>query len=301
MSAVQFTSPIGRLVSGSLSEAKKTNPQGAPLINKNGEQRSNYYFAIAIPKNGSTHWNQTAWGQTIFNTAAAGFPGKQYEFPHFAWKITDGDSTVPNKKGKIPNQIEGYIGCWVLHFSSDFAPKLWNYNTKEYINPGFINPGDYIQVAGTIVANGRADSPGIYLNHQLVAFIAYGQRISFSPDPNSVGFGGELPVGASMTPVGGMTNVPQTSQMLHATPAQSYAPLPTNPAAVPPVSQQTAIPQAYPTVAPAPAAIPPHTAILNGVKPKVMTPAAQGIPYETYITGGYTDEMLVKMGLMLPV
>src|SRR5690606_13624901 len=95
--------PPGRLVSGSVKEARTTDNQGNPLTvksgNNAGQPRVEYNFGVAIPKAGEAHWNQTPWGAQIWHAAAAAWPGRQYENPAFSWKIQDGDSTVPNTAG----------------------------------------------------------------------------------------------------------------------------------------------------------------------------------------------------------
>jgi len=65
--AVNITSPVGRLVAGSLYDAQDKDAEGKPLVIKNGpnagQQRVDFFFAVAIPKeSGHTHWAQTDWG-----------------------------------------------------------------------------------------------------------------------------------------------------------------------------------------------------------------------------------------------
>jgi len=133
-----------------------------------------------------------------------------YQSPDFAWKITDGDSTKPNKKQRRPCDNEGYPGHWILHFSSGFPPGI--YKTREGTRdqfdplpqPDFIKLGYYVQVNFTCAGNGAQSQPGVYLNHSMVCFAAFGTEISVGRDVASAGFGqSALPAGASMTPPAG--------------------------------------------------------------------------------------------------
>ena len=129
--AVNFTTPVGQMVQGSLYKASTTDAENRPLIIKTGpnigKPTQQFFFALAIPKEpGHTHWSQTAWGKMIWDFGHAAWPGKQAEAPTFAWKIRDGDSAVPNKAGRKPCDHEGFRGCWVLSLTSQFAPKLFS-------------------------------------------------------------------------------------------------------------------------------------------------------------------------------
>jgi len=51
---VNITSPVGRIVMGSLYDPSTTDAEGKPLVVKTGpnagQPRVNYFFALAIPK-----------------------------------------------------------------------------------------------------------------------------------------------------------------------------------------------------------------------------------------------------------
>ena len=261
--------PPGRLVMGSLYTANTKNMQDEPLKDKEGNPRREFWFNIAIEKKGELHWNQTEWGKIIYDLAVKSYPGGQFKSQNFSWKIIDGDSTEVNTEGNRPCDREGYKGHWVLRFKSGFAPILLNEDATPFLLPtGAINCGDYIQVFGNISPNNSTLQPGIYLNFTHVAFMAYGQKIVTTVDPKSIGFGGALPTGASKTPV--MQGIAQPSH----TPAPTY----TSP--TPPPTQ------------PSP---PPYTGVLQ---PKIMLPAANGIPYEAYVKEGWTDALLIQHGYM---
>src|ERR1700740_1677164 len=119
--AVYLTTPVGRLLWGSVSVPKTKDSKGNPLVIKKGPEAGKpnprYEFGIGIPKAGEQHWNQTVWGRLIWDTALKAFPNGFAA--DFSWKVTDGDSTAPTKKGKAaPCTREGHPGHWVLAFSS---------------------------------------------------------------------------------------------------------------------------------------------------------------------------------------
>lgn len=323
MAKVNITSPVGRIVMGSLYDPSTTDAEGKPLVVKTGpnagQPRVNYFFALAIPKGAETHWAHTPWGQQIWNVGNQAFPNAA-QSPAFAWKIEDGDSQIPNKKGRKPCENEGWKGHWVLKFSGGFAPKVYQQEGAGYVQvmqKDFCKPGYFVEVAGSVDGNGSQSQPGVYINHSMVCFRAYGPEISFGPDVASAGFGAApLPAGASMTPPAGAIPMPQAPQM----PGVPGAPLaPVNvayaqPAGVPqvpgvpagsyatPVSPSSPIPVMpapgfvqMPPPAPAPMAPPPAPAI----PVRQMTAAAQGVTYEAYVAAGWSDAQLVQNGLML--
>ena len=201
--------PVGRMVAGSMYKANDKDFKGNPLIIKSGpnkgQPRTEYFFALAIQKGQEQHWSQTEWGMKIYETGVQGFPNGQYQYEDFAWKVTDGDSQKPNKRGVAPCAKEGYPGHWVLSFSSSFPPNLYNADgSQRLMELDAIKNGYYIQVFGTVASNNTPDNAGVYLNHSMVALAGYGPEIHSGPDAGAVGFGGgQLPAGASATPVGG--------------------------------------------------------------------------------------------------
>ena len=338
---VNITSPVGRIVMGSLYDPSTTDAEGKPLVVKTGpnagQPRVNYFFALAIPKGAEPHWAHTPWGQQIWNVGNQAFPNAA-QSPAFAWKIEDGDSQIPNKKGRKPCDNEGWRGHWILKFSGGFAPKVYQQEGAGYVQvmqKDFCKPGYFVEVAFSVEGNGSQSQPGVYLNHSMVCFRAYGQEITFGPDVASAGFGAApLPAGASMTPPAGAIPMPQAPA---AAPA-GYAPPPAPgvmPAAAPTMPLPPGLPQ-VPGVAPAPlpqggfapmpsapapgapapipvtpnpgfVQVPPPAAAPAPMAPppapaapvRQMTAAAQGIPYESYVAQGWTDALLVQNGLML--
>lgn len=238
--------PVGRFVGGSMYEGKTKDDKGQPLTFSDGSPRTSYSFGVAIPKAGEQHWNATAWGRIIWDIGAKGSPAT-HQGQHFAWKITDGDSQLPNKKGNKPCDNEGWPGHWVVWFSGNYAPSIVNADGSAAITePGAVKPGYYVQVFGNVAFNNRTDSPGVYLNYTHTALSAYGPEIKLSSAPaaNTVGFGQgvALPPGASATPVTQMAppaaaGAPVTAPAPTAAPSAPAAPNTSYMAPPPPVQK----------------------------------------------------------------
>lgn len=293
---IGITSPVGRLVQGSVYQPQTKDMEGNPLVVKNGPNKGQpterYYFAIAIPKNpNGQHWAHEEWGKIIWQTGHAAFPGGQAQRPDFAWKIEDGDSTIPNKKMRKPCDQVGFAGHWVLRLSSTFAPKCYNRDGTAAMEPSSIKTGYFVQVFFTVAGNDDANrNPGVYLNPSMVAFQAYGEEISFGPDPSQAGFGGAaLPPGASATPPAGLS-APPTS----AAPVAPVAPVAPAPVAPVPVAPHTTIL----ATTPATAAPPPPPAAPVAPVGRQMTAKANGVTYEAFIAGGWSDATLIAHGMM---
>ena len=278
--AINLTSPVGRIVMGNLYKANDKDADGKPLVVKSGpnagQPRIQYFFALAIPKNpGETHWAQTAWGKQIWAVGNQAFPNAA-QSPAFAWKIEDGDSVIPNKKGRKACETEGFPGNWIIKFSSSFAPKIFRQEGAGYIpevTVDYVKPGYFVEVNFTVDGNGSQQQPGVYINPNLVCFRAYGPEIISGPDVSACGFGqSPLPAGASTVPLAATAPLPTVDNGFS-------TPTPTIP--VIPNVQFAGI------VTPPP---PPPA--------KVMTPAANGVTYEAYSAAGWTDEMLIANGLL---
>ncbi len=258
---IDFTTPVGRLVEGSVYEGVKTDLSGRPLVVKSGanagQPRTDYYFALAIRK------DDPAWPELyskIYAEARNSFPSLfnaqgQCIRQDFAWKIVDGDSQQINQNNVRPCDKEGFPGHMVLRFSSGFAPKCYDEEARlipenEVVNR--IRRGYFVRVYGTVKGNGDAQKPGIFLNHSMVQFCGYGDEIKSGPSGEQV-FGAQpiykLPPGASATP-----------------------PTPQNIA--PPAQPHTAAPAIPQFGAPAPTNVQPNYDFLNGPQQETVTPAA---------------------------
>lgn len=297
--------PVGRIVMGNLYEPRTTDAEGNPLTYRKGpkvgQQRVEYYFALAIPKAGEAHWTATPWGLTIYGAGPVAFPALFSQNPQgpkdFAWKITDGDSRDSNSNGRIPAEREGCAGHWILHLTGGFAPSIYSSDgSQQMLEKGAVNPGDYVRVSGNITSNDSSQNPGIYLNHRMIAFAGYGQRIKFGPEAKTVFAGGAaLPPGASATPLA----------------AQDFNPAPANAPVTSGYAQQTGYQAPAQATLTTTTAVAPHTAILQVATPppappppaaqtRVMTALANGLTYEQYIASGWNDTQLIQNGLMTP-
>jgi len=229
---VDFLTPVGRLVSGDCFKANTTDQNGNPLLIKSGpnagQPTQNYNFGVAFDKNDVGY--PELWGK-IHAEAKRGFPqyfdaANNCILPTFAFKITDGDSAIPNTKGNKPCDRTGYPGHWVIFFSGSFAPKCFTAGGQAIItDPTAIKRGYFVRVSGSVVSNDNEQKPGVYMNYSMVELIGYGEEIQSGPDGAAV-FGGSpvttLPPGASATPL-----APST------TPANSNASAPVNTAPAP--------------------------------------------------------------------
>lgn len=311
---INITSPVGRVVLGSLYEPNTKDAQGKPLVVKTGpnmgQPRVNYFFAVAVPKGAEPHWAHTPWGNPIWTTGNQAFP-QVAQSPAFAWKIEDGDSQIPNKKGRKPCDNEGWPGHWIIKLSGGFAPKVYQQEGTGYVQnlqKDFCKPGYFVEVAFNVEGNGSQSQPGVYLNHSMVCFRAYGQEISFGPDVASAGFGvAALPQGASLAPLasalpmpamggqGGltgpsMTGLPQVLLPLAPVGSVQMPQVPVQAVAAPiPVTPNPGFVQLPPPVAAPVAPVAPV---------RRMTALAQGT-YEAYIAAGWTDALLVQNNLMV--
>ena len=287
MSDILF--PVGRMIGGSVYKAQpELDNFKKPKLNADGTPKTAFNFGVAIPKQGEQHWSQTPWGAQVFGVGAAAHP-QHHRSPSYAWKIVDGDSTTPNKAGRIPSEQEGYKGHWVVWFKQSWAPKLvTDKGTVQLIEPDQIMPGYYIEVFGSVVGNGASPSPGVYLNPQAVNRVAFGEKLATaSVDTSSVGFGaGPLPAGASATPVGGNWT-PPVAQPPVATvaPNPAFLQVPPQPSAVPPMPAVPAAPPA-PPAPPVPAG-------------PLMTAKAGGATYAQMVAAGWNDAQLREHGYMV--
>lgn len=291
MARINITTPVGRLVGGSLYDPETTDYDGKPLVGRDGTPRVNYQFGVAIPKTpGVTHWANEPWGAPIYALALAEFPNGETQRHDFSWKITDGDSQIPNKKGRKPSEREGYPGNWVIWFAGGFAPTVYNKDGTQTIAEKYaVKPGYYVQVFGNISDNKPSQSPGLYVNHTYVALTAYGPEISVGPDVSAAGFGQgvALPPGASLTPPGGGFS-PQPPAVpgvppVNLPPPVGYAPPPLPPTSLPPGYAPGAMtpPFSLPPPLP-PVAVAPHPGILTPPPPSAA---------------GWSDALLIQHGM----
>lgn len=283
-----FCLPPGRLVWGNIYQMReRRGDNGQPKLGADGQPMRACSFGVAIKKGSEQQWAQTPWGMKLYSVGQQGFPTGQYQHPSFAWKVTDGDSTIPNKAQKRPCDQEGYPGHWIVSCSTSAAPPK-TYQLDDRGQPVLwpqvdaINPGDYVEVFISVTDNAPAQSPGVYINPVMVCFRGYGPRIFSGPDVTVAGFGqAPAPVGASAAPLAAMPAMAPTPPL----PAPVAAPpMPPAPVAVAPNPAFTAPPM--PPAPPAPPAGP------------QMTAAAQGRTYQQYRDAGWTDDQMRAQGLL---
>ena len=277
------TLPISRMIGGSVCDLQKNTIDP--------DKPATYNFGIAIEKTGGD-WRATDWGQYIHAEGVRRWP--QYvASPTFSWKIIDGDSPIPNKAGRIPNQQTGYAGHWVLWINTAFKTPLLNRTGDAPLaDEKLIQPGCYVQVLIDCRGNDSTQSPGVYINPLGVAFSYYGEPIAKTErvDFRDVGFGqGTMPAGASIAPVAGMATADDVP--IARTPPGYQMPSFMSPAPIPPLGARA--PDRAFINPPSPPSPPP-------VLVRQMTALAEGASYEALLDAGWTDALLIKHGMMLP-
>ena len=232
--------PEGRIVAGnpSIWSQAKDSMTGQPKLRHDGQPQMQSYFGFAIPKQGEAHWKDTQWGALIYAEGMAGFPNGEHGAPTFAWKITDGDSQIPNKAGKKPVDQEGYRGHWILNISTTLAPvecykrigSNFGSPIERVTDAKTIKTGDYGLVAISVKdnkdKNGHSPSPGVYLNPMGFCMTREGDVISGEGAPTvnaTAAFGGV--VASTPTPAPVAPPTPSTSYMAPTPPTPPAAPL----------------------------------------------------------------------------
>lgn len=194
-----------------------TEDNGQPKLDKVTHQpRTESFIAVAFPKGQEQGWWGTDWGAKVVAKAQQDWPGGEWQRHDFAWKIEDGDSTIPNKAGKKNCDREGYPGHWILKGQTGLGIKCYHaghYDQLEQIqDKRAIKPGDYCRVVFTTKGNGPSQSPGVYINPQLFELSQVGQAIMLEGGPSAADtFGAsapQLPQGAQTMQGGGPGGMP---------------------------------------------------------------------------------------------
>lgn len=301
----------GRLVGGHPMDQRVVTDDktGQPKMQAdNVTPRTEAYVGIAVAKQGEANWWETDWGQKIYNTAQRDWPNGEYGAPTFAWKVVDGDSAIPNKKGKKPCEREGWPGHWVLHCSTGIAIKCYHpgrYDpTQQIQNKAEIKPGDYCRVLINCRGNNPTQSPGVYLNPTLFELSRAGIEIILDSGPSAAdAFGGtvaQLPQNAQVDPNATAPAVPATP----ATPGAPAAPAQTPAAPAAPATAPAAPGAPAPAVQPATDILQPGTAPAAPPAPAAPAPTApktynvQGQNYtaEQLKASGWSDEQIAALG-----
>jgi len=270
-----ITTATGRYVWGDLFKSVPvTDDKGVPKLGKDGLPMVEFNCFVAFNKTDPA-W--LAFKRELKALDAAAFPqyhvldpatGAQMVKPGvaFADKIDDGDGL--NKKGE-PRAApgNGYAGCDVLRFTTQYAPTVFGWNGSAWaqiVDPAAIKLGDYIQVSGDTKANTGA-SPGMYRNFDKVALYGAGERV-----------------------------IPKSGGLSAAEAFKAPPSAPTVAAGVALAPPQAGVPVAPP--APAAPAAPPAPVAAG----PVMTAKANGASYESLVAAGWTDALLVEHGMMAP-
>ena len=234
----EITTPVGRLVGGHPLDQRPNIDEktGIAKLQKDKVTPStSAYVGLAIAKGGETHWNQTEWGQQLQAAGVQAWPNGAHGAPTFAWKVTDGDSQVPNKKGKKPCEREGYPGHWVLNASTGLAIRSFHAGrydpTQQIQNKAEIKPGDYCRLVLDVKGNNSTESPGIYLNPSLFELTRAGIEIVLASGPDAAAAFGAA--GAGQMPANALvdTAIPAAAE------AAAAAPPPAGAAAAPPPAE----------------------------------------------------------------
>lgn len=303
----EFLTPVGRLVAGDCFRGNDKDAEGNPLVYKTGpnagQPREEFYMGLAIPK---TDPGVSELYNKILMVAKQSFPSLfdaqgNCISPKFAFKVTDGDSQVPNGKGIKPCDREGYPGHWVFSFSGGFASKCYSTGGASVLtDPESIKKGYYIRIYGQIRGNGSMQQPGIFLNHNMVELVAFGDVISSGPDGSAI-FGGApvgaLPPGASATPLAPATTISQGLPGAAAAHPGIAAPVAAIPAVQPSLTTAaTAATQGIST--PAVAGVQPAPDFLNGPATNAapVTPPAPVVEQFSVQGNVYTREQLLGFG-----
>lgn len=212
MTTFTFVTPVARLIHGHpMKQNDKINRKTKlPVLDKSGNQVKEIYIGIAIPKGSESDWKDTDWGKQIVMAAIDaehGYDLAMTKRTDFSWKIVDGDSDIPNKEGNIPNQDQYKVGHWVLHLNTRIPYNCYHvgkYSPLDAIQDiNSIKLGDFIRVNILAKGNKPSETPGVYLNPNLVELSRPGEAIireGSGPDAASV-FGGTAPAAAPSAPV----------------------------------------------------------------------------------------------------
>lgn len=282
---IEVLFPVGRLVSGHPMDAQAVKDKsGVQKVGKDNKPMFQFYAGVAIPKGSEQHWNQTEWGGKIYQAAqdaADGYTNGEIRHPTFSWKITDGDSDIPNKKGNVPREQEGWAGHWVVHFSTQIPYGCYHvgrYEPQQAIQRAEeIKRGDYCRIFATVKGNKPSETPGVYINPTLFELSRAGVEIigkTSGPAASDV-FGQAAPV----LPAGAQVD----------TAVSAPAPQPAAAAPQPPVA------------APAPVPTPAHDLVQPGavgIAPPAPPAPPAPVAEEAYIVNGqrFTKSQLVASG-----
>lgn len=206
---------VGRLVYGHPMKMRDlTDDHDNIVYEQDGvTPKKSLSFGVAMAKNGEQHWNQTPWGQLLWNTGLAQWPGGETNAQNFSWKVKDGDGFDGN--GKSNAEKDGWAGHWIISFSTRWTIPCFHHapGFPQIVNPDEMKTGDYVSVLADVTSNEATgtNTRGMYVTPKQVIFVRAGKEIVGAGfvDPN-VAFAGvnfDLPQGAvidnNIAPMGG--------------------------------------------------------------------------------------------------
>lgn len=252
-----FNTPVGRFVSGSLTEKRTTDNNGRPI----DPEKQRYEFGLAIPfsdpgvmsliqqigMNARNQYSVIAphvvpkidqWFQTLDG---------------FSMKISNGNA--PNAKGKVnPNTVDHFV-FW---FSTAMPIITCRVPDNAQIPAESIKRGWFVDVAGSSVINELVDhQAGAYLNPSVVRLCFEGEEILAGVDPQTA-FANvpppvQMPAGAR--PIGALPSVPASA----GPPSVGMMHMPAPAPVAPPMGMPAPAPVAAPVGGmPAPAGMQPY-------------------------------------------
>jgi len=311
---------LGRLVQGSATEnpQRVDNKTKQKKVRPNGEPDSPFYVAVAIEKNPANRFlidgvptyesqkelidadARAAWPQFFGGNRPQGLAfGAHLALdctnPKFANKVIDGDGFDEN--GKAYNLNDGWAGCWIVKCSTYYAPQVQEWRDDQVDARGAALPagwfdcaktgrkiklGDYVSISGTCDNNKSTESPGMYMNLDLVAFEKEGERIesrSAVDVASTLGTRGG-PSGASAGAVSGSTGATggRTSTTASGGSYSGYRQPPADDDAPPPPGADDDAP-------------PPPSG-------PTMSAKANGKSYQSFIDKGWTEAQLREHGYL---
>ena len=310
--SVEFVTPVGRLVQGSLFELQDREDE------KTKEKYKVAYVGIAIDKR-NPDW--PAFWALLNQEARAGWPqffdqqGNCVK-NNFSWKVVDGDGIDDN--GKDNKTKPGFAGHWVVRFGGNFLPKVFQEGrmdpTMQITDKNVVPLGHYVRVVGNAKANVGSQTPGLYVNAGMVVWVGNGERIETGPDwsevykkaaapayvPPGMTAPGSAPGSAAYAGTGGPGTAAAPAPMVG--PGGAPAGLGAAPMAGPGAAPSGIQPNhtfvnnaigAAPVPAPAPMAAPPQPQYQ-------MTATAQGTR-EQYHAAGWNDQQIIDNGFMVRI
>lgn len=177
MDKLNFHTPVGRFINGSLTEKRSTDSNNRPIE----PEKQRYEFGLAIAKTDPAVGAllQSFGGHALQGYASAPHVQQRIQawftngMTGFSMKVSDGDK--PNQNGRV-NQNS--VGCYVIWFSTAMEINGANaQNTQIDLNA--IKRGYYVDVAGSTDVNGLLDhNAGIYMNAGWVRLVGEGDVIT---------------------------------------------------------------------------------------------------------------------------